>query len=486
MCPFRAIVTERGTWQRQMATFLQKQLAPLDVGDPFRVANSEVVCDFLKDNEARRWSAFSVDVEDLFYSLPHDQLLASVRYCIETNGELGFRNSSGVALEDFLEMLQFYLNSMVVGWNNSLFLQKQGVCIGSCVAPILSDIYLSGVDRAVESALGASAVKRAFRYVDDFLVLYEGAEEDDTRSFVLASFEKCGGGLRFTCEEPNEGALQFLDLTMYLGDKTICWTFSPRSRKAILDFRSSHSKVVKRAIAMSCLGSALKKSCAHKMSEGFGRQIGRLKESGFPLALLAEVASTLLKKAKGVERAKAQKERKRMVVVPYLHRVSHNLKQVGGRYGIPVVFSAPQKIGQICYRVGAGADGRSKAKCSKAHRKPFVTCVSGVVYRIPLSCDRCYVGQTGRCLNDRLREHSYSLSATVGGLLPIHCRDCKCRPDFGRVTILGKQKDRVTREIIEAFHIACHGGSCVSEPSLTLSGEEMSFLRENMSHVVNG
>ncbi|CAN7943727.1 unnamed protein product [Ixodes hexagonus] len=141
-------------WQRQMATFLQKQLAPLDVGDPFRVANSEVVCDFLKDNEARRWSAFSVDVEDLFYSLPHDQFLASVRYCIETNGELGFRNSSGVALEDFLEMLQFYLNSMVVGWNNSLFLQKQGVRIGSCVAPILSDIYLSGVDREVKSALG--------------------------------------------------------------------------------------------------------------------------------------------------------------------------------------------------------------------------------------------------------------------------------------------------------------------------------------------
>ncbi|CAN7988012.1 unnamed protein product [Ixodes hexagonus] len=324
-----------------------------------------------------RWSAFSVDVEDLFYSLPYDQLLAFVRYCIETNGELGFRNSSGVALEDFLDMLQFYLNSMVVGWNNSLFLQKQGVCIGSCVAPILSDIYLSGVDRAVESALGASAVKRVFRYVDDVLVLYEGAEEDETRSFVLASFEKCGEGLRFTCEEPNEGALQFLDLTMYLGDKTMCWTFSPRSRKAILDFRSG---------VVPWVGP--QKSCAHKMSEGFGRQIGRLEESGFSLAHLAEVASTLLKKAKGVERAKAQKERKRMVVVPYLHRVSHNLRQVGGRYGIPVVFSAPQKIGQICSRVGAGADGRSKAKCSKAHRKPFVTCVLGVVYRIPLSCDR--------------------------------------------------------------------------------------------------
>lgn len=99
----------------QMATIIQKQLASLDKGNPFRVANSEVVCNFLKDNEAKKWSAFSVDVEDLFYSLRQDQLLASVRDCIETNGELGFRNSSGLAMEDFLEILQFYLHSMVVG-----------------------------------------------------------------------------------------------------------------------------------------------------------------------------------------------------------------------------------------------------------------------------------------------------------------------------------------------------------------------------------
>ncbi|CAN8014869.1 unnamed protein product [Ixodes persulcatus] len=414
---------------------------------------------------------------------------------LKTNGELGFRNSSGLAMDDFLEMLQFYLNSMVVGWNNSYFLQKQGVCIGSCVAPILSDVYLSGVDRAVACTLGASTVKRVFRYVDDFLVLYEGAEEDDTRCLVLDAFEKCGGGLRFTCEEPKEGALQFLDLTMYPGDNTIlsrlyrvaiCWSFRPRSKKAILDFKSSHSKVVKRSIAVSCLGSALKKSCAHKMTEGFRKQIGRLKESGFPFTLLAEVASSLLKKAKGVERTRPEKENKRVVVVPYLHRVSHNLKQVGGRYGIPVVFSAPQKIGQICSRIGAGIVGRFSAKCTKAHRKPFVPCVSCVVYKIPLSCNRCYVGQTGRCLNDRLREHSYSLGATVGGLLPVHCKDCKCRPDFCRVTVLGAHKDRVTREIIEAFHILCHGHSCVSEPSLALSAKEISFLRQNMSHVVNG
>lgn len=48
--------------------------------------------------------------------------------------------------------------------------------------------------------------------------------------------------------------------------------------------------------------------------------------------------------------------------------------------------------------------------------------------RIPLSCGRCYVGQTGRCLNDRLREHKFSLTSTVGGHLSAHCKTCTRTP----------------------------------------------------------
>ncbi|CAN8016836.1 unnamed protein product, partial [Ixodes persulcatus] len=47
-------------------------------------------------------------------------------------------------------------------------------------------------------------------------------------------------------------------------------------------------------------------------------------------------------------------------------------------------------------------------------------------YSIPLSCGGCYVEQTGRCLNDRLREHKLSLTSTVGGHLSVHCKTCTC------------------------------------------------------------
>ncbi|CAN8000426.1 unnamed protein product, partial [Ixodes hexagonus] len=67
-CPFRAIVTERGThctWQRQVAAYLQKHLSSLGLTDPFLVRNSGAVVESLRSEKHSHHEVFSVDVEDL-------------------------------------------------------------------------------------------------------------------------------------------------------------------------------------------------------------------------------------------------------------------------------------------------------------------------------------------------------------------------------------------------------------------------------------
>lgn len=137
-------------------------------------------------------------------------------------------------------------------------------------------------------------------------------------------------------------------------------------------------------------------------------------------------------------------------------------------------------MSQICPRVHAKAEGIARNKCSKKHARPFVPCATGVVYSIPLSCGSTYVGQTGRCLNERLREHRYSLGATVGGHLSVHCKECLCEPFFSATTILGRHRDKVTREVLEAFHIQSRGKKCISAASVALSGKELEFLKLTM------
>lgn len=60
---------------------------------------------------------------------------------------------------------------MYVVHDDTLFLQKQGACIGASVASALSDIFLSMCDRAIEVGLGKEVIC-VFRYVDDYLVLF--------------------------------------------------------------------------------------------------------------------------------------------------------------------------------------------------------------------------------------------------------------------------------------------------------------------------
>ncbi|KAH9383437.1 hypothetical protein HPB48_024932 [Haemaphysalis longicornis] len=69
-CPFRVIVSERGTWQRHLSTFLQKELSSIEVDDPCLVRKPHLVDEFLLTARPKNVSGFSVDVKDLYYSLP--------------------------------------------------------------------------------------------------------------------------------------------------------------------------------------------------------------------------------------------------------------------------------------------------------------------------------------------------------------------------------------------------------------------------------
>lgn len=119
------------------SSFLQKMLATLNVNDPFSVSNSEEVVQYVSGLKEGKYTGFSVDIQYLYYSLPQDGILQSVRACIEEdNDEVSFRNKCGMSVDAFLEVLSLYLGSTYVLFKNKVYMQKEGVCIGSKVAPV--------------------------------------------------------------------------------------------------------------------------------------------------------------------------------------------------------------------------------------------------------------------------------------------------------------------------------------------------------------
>lgn len=100
---------------------------------------------------------------------------------------------------------------------------------------------------------------------------------------------------------------------------------------------------------------------------------------------------------------------------------------------------------------------------------PFVRCLTGVVHEVPLTCESVHIGQTGRCLNDRLREHQLSVKSKTSPNLRLHCGACSeathkpCLPLLAKTEVF-RSRDRVARELAEECFITKTG--CAGDPSI--------------------
>ncbi|CAN8019068.1 unnamed protein product [Ixodes persulcatus] len=297
----------------------------------------------------------------------------------------------------------------------------------------------------------------------------------------MGRFREVHGGLDFTYELPEGDNLQFLDVNLNMGEAHTCWMYRTRGEKGILPYDSAHTKLVKRSVASGCLSQALRKSCHHRVNEGLRRQIDRLEGSGFPKTLLVTVAEICLNKLKDNGKTKDRlEENKPVVALPYIHNISHRLKKVAAKHDVRVALSAPHKLKGLCQKVNKSGDQvRGEVRCQVQHRSKFVECVEGVVYKIPLSCGKSYISQTGR-----LREHKYACEQLQApGNLAAHCSRCPCDALFGSTSILERSSERTKREIMEAFFMKSgKHGTCVSEPSVFLNKKEIDLLKKMPHH----
>lgn len=87
-------------------------------------------------------SLMILDIKDVYYSVKEDVLLCRLRYAVGAS-LVAFQAGSGIALHDLLRLVDLYLFSTATVVGGSLFVQVDGIYIGSPVAPILSEVYLN-------------------------------------------------------------------------------------------------------------------------------------------------------------------------------------------------------------------------------------------------------------------------------------------------------------------------------------------------------
>lgn len=141
--PFRSIASENGCWRKHLALFLQKDLTAVPLEQPFRVSSSLEVLPTLRElhSSSPHISLFSLNVTDMYYSFDVEVFMDCVEQAVTQFRLVKFQNSTGISFDAFLQLIRLYLSSTLVEHKGKILTQKSGVCIGSCLAPVPSEIY---------------------------------------------------------------------------------------------------------------------------------------------------------------------------------------------------------------------------------------------------------------------------------------------------------------------------------------------------------
>lgn len=159
------------------------------------------------------------------------------------------------------------------------------------------------------------------------------------------------------------------------------------------------------------------------------------------------------------------------VCLPFYHTFSHNLKALAARHEMSVMFKNDFKLSRLTLFSG-GQRGRPKK-----HREAATGCEEAAVYDMLMVCGFKYVGQSGRCLNDRILEHRKVVASnSPSSEIVKHHDECTNGfPDCTETEVLGKERDPFKRVLRETISITS-STDCICIPSLVMGPDIRSFL----------
>lgn len=445
--PLRPIISYIGSPTYQLSKHLVTILSPLVGNTTQHLRNSKEWVDIAQQLMIDEEELVSFDVVSLFTSIPTDIAVTAAKNRLELDTSLQERTQLTSA--DITSLLSFCLNSTEFSFKNNFYQQIHGTAMGSPISVVTANLVMEVIEsRALTSFIAAPRIFK--RYVDDTICVIKKGQIEDFHEHL----NKQDNNIKFTIERYTCAGLPFLDTLNKVsmdGSIQISMYRKKTHTDKYLDFTSHHpprhmASVVR---TLAHRKDTLLQDEATKQEE-HKHIMTSLKQNGYPANFIKKHSNIQNRKK---DSQKEDQQPKGFAVLPYVKGTTERISRVLTQNKIKTCVKPHKTLKQIL--------SRPKDPVRKEKQ-------TGIVYSIP--CDECeveYIGETGRALETRKREHQAAvrLMKKERSALAEHCCETGHAIKWDSTKILNKEQKWHQRKWAEAWQISKNKSSIFNKDS---------------------
>jgi hypothetical protein len=319
-------------------------------------------------------------------------------------------------------------------FDGQLYQQLKGTPMGSPISGFIAEVVMQKLEQLV---LPTIKPKLWIRYVDDTFVIMKRNAIQEAYDKLNNTFED----IKFTMELEKNNTLPFLDVLVTRntdGTLQTCVYRKKTHRDQILHYHSNHPMNHKK----SCIQTLFRRAETHCSTDEAKRKeenyLFRIfQNNGYPRNFIRR--SKKKRTSRQQEQQQQQPQTNNRVVLPYVKNVSELTARLLQTHGITTAHKPNATLRKLISKPKDRTDGNNK---------------NNVIYQIDCeNCNKYYIGQTGRKLSTRIKEHKAAIRRHDPlSLISIHEDQEGHKFNLETVRILARGNTRHAREFLEAWH----------------------------------
>ena len=455
--PVRPVVSYVNAPCYKLAKEINKILPEIiDFKSKYAIKNSFQFIDRTKNlNVPTNATLVSFDVKSLFTSIPIKELTIILKNLIdnstlERDKKIEITNALLVCIEQ--NYFQF---------KNEIYQQKDGLPMGSPISPLLSEIFMAHFEESIFSSKNPLVKNVLFwtRYVDDVFCIWNSTQRNLEK--FLDFINSINKKIQFTMEKSLNNEINFLDINIKKINNHLEFDIyrKPTTTDTIIHYTSKQSWKIK----LSPFHSFIHRLVTFPLNkENFNKELCIIKQiaknNGYKESL---IDSLLKKKQNKLLRREFYSinppKSNNFKFINYTSNFSNRVCSKLNKLGCKTISVNKQNLGNILVNNKDHIDRLEK---------------SGV-YKIECTdCEAVYIGQSGRNIKTRLKEHKMSILNNVKNSgMSTHCIENNHFINTNNIKLLHSQHKSKRLDLLEQLEIK----KCIKNNPTMCTNDQQNF-----------